>query len=777
MSALGNLQDRLASALGDGARRPDVPLVDAPPLAPEDIADGHVPENADISWTVPGSRRLSERLQSYWLSGGGLAAGVLMLAIGYAGGPLALAAFLALVAVAIAIADLVRHGRRMAGRVHSSQQATYSEHHHDRQWEQDERATLLAAIHDQLGDIAVTRTIDRRIVHANAVYRQVTGKLYPEGMTCEEMGLAFRPGAEPNRYDVEVSTPLGQRIFAWHDAMIRDPISGDLMVQSIARDVTDERLTAQAREEARLKAEYINAAKSRLLATVSHEIRTPLSGILGMSHLLSQTSLTAEQGNYLAGISQSGNALVQLVEDLLDFSTIEVGRFELRPRAESLRQLIESVVEMLSHRAHEKGIEVGTTVSADVPELMNFDPARLRQVLFNVIGNAVKFTHQGGVLIRAGLDGADLLVTVRDTGPGMTPAEQARIFGEFEQAGSAVDKSAGTGLGLPISARIIKEFGGSLTVTSEKGKGSEFTIRFPLNVSPEHRGSSRRGLLKGTRVLLLAPDGPASIGIANTIRTLGGHCQRLEPGDIRGFSLSAVSKADELPTDIIVDHRMAPYFFREFSDRVQIAAPDLRKIFLVNPEERAIRPLDLFDAWLIRPLREQSLIDVLSGRMRGMEKRDAINDNQRGFGPALPEVQPTTGLRIVLGEDDPVNAMLVRATLVKAGHHVRLVGDFETLLGIAAETGDDRPDLMVTDLSMPGGEGLDVLVQIRASERRNGLPPLPILVLTADHRRETHNQALLNGADAVLAKPVDPERLATEVQTLASVASEGATVH
>ncbi|TCR90861.1 ATP-binding protein [Rhizobium sp. BK376] len=777
MSALGNLQDRLASTFGDGARRSGVPRIDAPPLAPENLADGHIPENAENSPPQARSPRLPERLHRYWLSGGGLVAGVLMLSIGYAGGPLALAAFLILVAVAIAVTDFVRHSQGTAGRVHSSQPKTYTEHQYDRQWEQDERAMLLATIHDQLGDIAVTRNMDRRIVRANTVFRQMTGRPHPEGMSCEELGLAFRPGTEPNRYDVEMSTPLGQRIFAWHDVMIRDPASGDLMVQSIARDVTDERLTAHAREEARLKAEYINAAKSRLLATVSHEIRTPLSGILGMSHLLSQTNLTAEQGNYLAGIRQSGNALVQLVEDLLDFSTIEVGRFELRPRAEPLRQLIESVVEMLSHRAHEKGIEVGTTVSADVPELMNFDPARLRQVLFNVIGNAVKFTHQGGVLIRAGLDGADLLITVRDSGPGMTPAVQARIFGEYEQAGDAIERSGGTGLGLPISARIIKEFGGSLTVTSEKGKGSEFTIRFPLSVSPEHRGSSRRGLLKGTRVLLLAPDGPASIGIASTIRTLGGHCQRLEPGDIGGFSLSAVGKADELPTDIIVDHRMAPYFFREFSDRVQIAAPDLRKIFLVNPEERAIRPLDLFDAWLIRPLREQSLIDVLSGRMRGMEKRDAINDNQRGFGPAVPEVKPPTGLRIVLGEDDPVNAMLVRATLVKAGHNVQLVGDFETLLGIAAEMGEDRLDLMVTDLSMPGGEGLDVLARIRAGERRDGLPALPILVLTADHRQETHNKALLEGADAVLAKPVDPERLVTEVQRLATRALEAASVH
>ncbi len=774
MSTLANWQERLASTFGDDARKNAVPTVDAPPLAPDGLLDSHFLP-ADDNGVGKSSSGLSERLQRHWLGGGGFVAGVAMFAIGYAGGPLALAAFLGLVAFAIAAVDVVRRARATTRRDHLTQAPPRSEHHHDRQWEQDERAGLLAAIHDQLGDIAVTRSMDRRVVHANAVFRRITGKPRPEGMTCEEMGLAFRPGAEPNCYDVEIATPQGQRIFVWHDVVIRDPASGELLVQSIARDVTDERLTAHAREEARLKAEYSSAAKSRLLATVSHEIRTPLSGILGMSHLLGQTRLSGEQDNYLAGIRQSGNALVQLVEDLLDFSTMEVGRFQLRPRAESLRQLLESVGEMLSHRAHEKGIEIGTTVSAEVPELMNFDPARLRQVLFNVIGNAVKFTQEGGVLIRAGLDGADLVVTVRDSGPGMTAEEQARIFGEFEQAGSLIEKSAGTGLGLTISARIMQEFGGSLKVTSEKGKGSEFAIRFPLNVPLDQRDrNTRSGLLKGTRVLLLAPEGAASTAIANTIRTLGGSCRRLEPGESGTFSLNVVSNGDELPTDIIVDHRMAPYFFREFSDRAQIAAPGLRKIFLVNPEERSTRPLDLFDAWLIRPLREQSLIDVLRGRMRGMEKRDAINDNQPGFGAALPEMPATTGLRVVLGEDDPVNAMLVRATLSKAGHDVRLVEDFESLLDRAWETGENRPDIIVTDLSMPGGEGLDVLARMRAHERRNHLPALPVVVLTADNRDETRRSALLTGANAVLVKPVDPERLITEVQTLAALTFEHA---
>lgn len=636
-----------------------------------------------------------------------------------------------------------------------------------------EAAELFANVHDVLGDITVTRSIDRRIIGANATFRRLTGRLKPEGQTCEEIGIAFRPGAEPHRFDVEISTPEGQRIFVWHDVVTRDPANGNLLIQSIARDVTSERLTAQAREEARQKAEYNSAAKSRLLATVSHEIRTPLSGILGMTHLLAQAQMTQEQQNYIGGIRQSGHALTQLVEDLLDFSTIEVGRFQLRPRSESLRQLLESVVEMLAHRAHEKDIEIGATVSSDVPEFMSFDPARLRQVLFNVIGNAVKFTQAGGVFIRAVLSEDDLIITVTDTGPGMTAEEQSRIFGEFEQGGTMVEKSGGTGLGLTISARIMREFGGSLTVASEKGKGSEFTIRFPAGITEEGRGR-RKGLLSGNTVVLLAPAGAARAAIAETVTALGGACDLVEDGETARETLLYMAGRGQRPTDIIIDHRLSDEFSSHLADRTDIAALGLRKILLVNPEERNAHALDLFDAWLIRPLREQSLIDVLRGRMRGMEKRDALNDNQPGFSASIPEASLQSGLNILLGEDDPINAMLVRAMLEKGGHTVRHVEDFESLLDGALSENGSRPDIIISDLTMPGGEGVDMIGRLRGHERRLDLLPVPVIVLTADKRDESRRAVLLAGANRVMIKPVDPIRLLTEVQAVAALSARRA---
>ncbi len=741
MQSLAQLQERLSAAFGGAAVR-----------AYRGRAAGEL--------SSPAAFRFQHPPLFHWLGGSGLLAAILLLLLSYWGGPLMTGLGLILIA---AIAGLVGVVFRGAGRAGGRGPRTP---------ERVDATGLLGTVHDVLGDIVVTRMMDRRIIGANETFRQLTGRAKPEGQTCEEIGLAFRPGPQPHRYDVEISTPAGQRIFLWHDVVTRDPANGRLLLQSIARDVTEERLAAESREEARQKAEYNSAAKSRLLATVSHEIRTPLSGILGMAHLISETKLTQEQQNYLTSIRQSGHALTQLVEDLLDFSTIEVGRFQLRPRSESLRKLVESVVEMLAHRAHEKGIEIGATVSCDVPELMSFDPARLRQVLFNVIGNAVKFTQVGGVFIRISRAAGELLISVTDTGPGMTAEEQARIFGEFEQGGSLAQKSNGTGLGLAISARIMREFGGSLSVASEKGKGSQFTIRFPVEFAEEDT-ATRNALLAGNSIVLLAPAGAARTAIAETITTLGGRCHLVATGEAARESLLSLARSGDRPTDIIVDHRMSEEFSLHIADRTEIAALGLRKVLLVNPEERNSYSLDLFDAWLIRPLREQSLIDVLRGRMRGMEKRDALNDNQPGIGLSVAERAATgDGLSILLGEDDPINAMLVRVMLEKGGHSVRHVEDFESLLDSAL--GDDRPDIIISDLSMPGGNGSDMLGRLRGHERRLDLQPVPVIVLTADKSDESRRQVLLNGANRVMVKPVDPVRLLTEVQAVVALSARRA---
>ncbi|MEW9616887.1 ATP-binding protein [Shinella sp. S4-D37] len=701
------------------------------------------------------------------IAGAGFLFGALVLATGLAAGFYVAAAALGLAGIAGAV-FLLRTRRPVTG-----VEAT-----HDRSWERSETSEILSAIHDALGDIVVMRALDGRILSANAVLSELTGASDVVGRTCEALGLTFRSQAIAHRYDVDVEGPGGSRIYSWHDVTVRDPVSGDLVVHSIARDVTEERRAESERERARQRAEEASAAKSRLLATVSHEIRTPLSGILGMSHLIGQTRLTAEQKNYLAGMRQSGHALVQLVDDLLDFSTIEAGRFQLRPSEEPVRPMLESVVEMLSHRAHEKGIEIGSFVSPDVPGLLLYDAPRLRQVLYNVVGNAVKFTHAGGVFLETTLGRGAVVIRVTDSGPGMNAEEQARIFHEFEQTGSAAQRSGGTGLGLAISARILSEAGGRLTLESTPGKGSTFTIRMP--VERPHRaagagGGARKGVLKGSLVFLLAPAGPASRALVRTIDALGGTCH-LATGLDEALDLAEglAGRRAEL-TDIIVDNRLAGVFRRELAELAVFRDSRARRIYLVNPEERGGRAIgngEGYDSWLIRPLRERSLVEVLRGRMKGIEVRDAINDNRpilKDLPPAAaePAETPATGARILLAEDDPVNAMLVRSVLERAGHTVRHVPDYTALVAALAGATDAGPfaaDLVLTDLGMPGGEGKEMIARIVRCDYGNAR--LPVVVLTADSRAGLREALLAMGADAVLAKPADPAVLIAEIARL-----------
>ncbi|HTO33928.1 MAG TPA: ATP-binding protein [Pararhizobium sp.] len=763
MSDLSSLRERIASEFNAPKRTlnhrsvSDASLADDPhSLESEDGFDGSKERYPALKPALAGAGLLC----SAAILGTGIDAGLHLLSGGLAVAGVTGAGLLLRDWYRTSVKPVAGHGRVREERLNDSR------------WERSETSQLLSTIHDALGDIAIIREPGGKIVQANAVFCRLTGWLKPEGMTCEALGIEFEPANGANHYRVRIATDAGAKIFDWHDVIAREPASGVFMLHSIARDVTEESRIARESEEARRRAEQASQAKSRLLATVSHEIRTPLSGILGMSHLISQTRLTSEQKNYLAGMRQSGHALVQLVDDLLDFSSIEAGRFQLRPSQEPLRETIESVVEMLSHRAHEKGIEIGATVTADVPGLMDFDAARLRQVLFNVVGNAVKFTHAGGVLVSACVEQQEIVLRIEDTGPGMNAQEQARVFDEFEQAGGNAQRTGGSGLGLAISRRIMEEGNGSLTVSSIPGKGSTFEIRFPaLGCDLAAASRTRRGVLSGSRVLVMAPEGPASWALSATIRTLGGVCECAETlEDAQTMAVRALSTAPL--TDIIVDHRHAAQFRRLLVQMPALERQKLRKTYLVNPEERngrQINQMDGYHAWLIRPLREKSLVEVLRGRMKGMEVRDAINDNR----PMLREVpalrdKPQQG-GVLLAEDDPINALMVRSVLEKAGHSVRVVGDFEALavaLFDAPTAIRIAPELIVSDLNMPGGDGLSMLKRIRADEQQAGGKPVPVIVLTSDTQAETRQRLLAAGASAVLSKPADPKALTAEIDRL-----------
>jgi signal transduction histidine kinase/CheY-like chemotaxis protein len=523
---------------------------------------------------------------------------------------------------------------------------------------------------------------------------------------------------------------------------------------------------AQA-DAARAAAERASLDKSRLLATVAHDLRTPLTGLLGMADLLGQSRLTADQRNYVAGMRQSGQMLSHLVEDLLDYATMEAGCFELRPVPTSPRRLIETTVEMLASPAHHKGLEIASVMAPDVPDCLHLDSARLRQVLYNLVGNAVKFTRAGGVLISARMEDDHLVVAVADTGPGMSPADRERIFQEFVQVGAPGSRADGRGLGLSISARIVRAFGGSMEVDSEPGKGSTFTIRIPTDETAEvEQRAAREQAMAASAVLLLAPHGPAAEAIRRTIVALGGACLVCDGSASALDILAAAEIQGSAITDIVIDHRLEDVYLRDLAQRAE--ALQIRRVFLVNPEERQSRISGPYDAWLIRPLREQSLIDVMSGRLRGLERRGATNDNMpiRGWDTVpISESRPF----VLLGEDDPVNALLARTALERADCRVLTVGNFPALLGHVSAAARPLPDLIVTDLHMPGG-GFEDLV--RALRRSDGSLSIPVIVLSGEPDPEVLASPLRSGAVAVLAKPVLPGDLARHVRAALSHAAQ-----
>lgn len=625
----------------------------------------------------------------------------------------------------------------------------------------DAGAANLAAIHDALGEIVLSRNLDGVILSANRTFREVSGIPDPVGKTCAELDIHFQPGRSAQSYDVEFDTAGFRRVFLWHDVTARDAQSDTMIVQSIARDVTEERRKIAAAELARRAAEDESQRKAALIATVSHEIRTPLSGLLGMGQLLAGTDLTLEQANYLEGIRRSGTDLVQLVEDLLDFSTLSAGKFYLRPRRQPIRPLIENVVEMLSSRAHGKGIEIAAVVDPGLPEELELDPARFRQVLYNVIGNAVKFTERGGIIVRALRIADGLEIRVEDTGPGMHAGELNRIFEAFEQGDLSRAREGGVGLGLAISARIMAEAGGAITVESEPGQGTVFIIRLGIPSAGRAMRSGRE--LSSADVLLLAPTGPASRALAASLADLGASVRCA--GDVeaarRELALYPFS-------DVIVDHRLDHEFAHGLAWHPTISGA--RRVFLVSPESRpAMMSGDVYHSWLIRPLREQSLIDVLTGRLKGLEPREAKHEHfptlsaRAADDAEAPDVPKSVGKDIILAEDDPVNAMIVRSMLEKAGFAVRTVTSFA---GLAALHAEKPAALIVTDNTLDDGTCDRFVAGLREQEDAGSVSPTPVVVLTADGRQETRRDLLTRGANLVLIKPAKADALVSAVLDL-----------
>ncbi len=628
----------------------------------------------------------------------------------------------------------------------------------DRNWEISEAQERAKSFFEAQGDVIVRRDATSAITYVNDAFCALAGQSREELLATnfalpieEQSGVSNLPDGT-RIYDQKIAAADGARWIAWRDVTIRADNGNE--VQSVGRDMTDRVIAERALADARDQAEAASRAKSRFLAMVSHEIRTPLNGILGMGDLLGDTPLVPEQATYLKAMKTSGEALLSLIEEILDFSKIEAGRLEFTAQPFSLTALVEEAVELLGPRAQAKGLEICGYVDERLPSRIIGDAARLRQVLFNLAGNAIKFTEHGGVSIIAepGAGEDAIAISVRDTGIGMTAEDQPRIFLEFEQADNgAARKFGGTGLGLSISKRIIEGMGGTIALHSAPGNGSTFLVTLTLRRAEGAEGAQFAAPdLSGSDILIVAPAEIEASLIARRLQRWGART-RIVPDEI----VAAALLPEQPWNTILVDHTLGVAASEALA---RIAARIPRRIVLVPPAMRnklAALKAAGFTSYLIKPVRDTSLAARFSAN-------DAFDAAASDIHETPSEVRPGRSLSILVAEDNEINALLARALLSRLGHRPTIATSGAAAIEswLAARSADAPYDRVLMDLHMPGMDGLEATRRIRSIEAEESGSRTPIIALTANASSEDRDACLAAGMDSFLVKPLDREQLA-----------------